>query len=270
MAKLSSDVIKARAKQHGADIVGVAPAERLAGEAPGHRPADLLPGAKSVISVGIRQLRAYMEKAPNTTFFMYGYRQKNDYINEIVSDLAQFLDGEGYYALPVAPWGSGDLVIEHNGSRGKKPKAHMSGVFSHARAAAGAGLGEVGLNGMFLSAVYGPRIHLGSVITTAPLAAGPSATGGLCDRIGCMECVKQCPAEAIASDGTLDPVSCIIALDKLPTGYEETKKQMLDRQAKEDPLRRAASAVGYSDYSGIGFCGLACINACPVGKKELK
>jgi epoxyqueuosine reductase QueG len=270
MAKLTSDVIKARAKQHGADIVGVASAERLASEPPGHRPADLLPGAKTVISVGIRQLRSYLEKAPNTTFFMYGYRQKNDYINEIVSDIAQFLDGEGYFALPVAPWGAADLTVRQNGGRGKKPTAQMRGVFSHSRAAAGAGLGEVGLNGMFLSAVYGPRIHLGSVITTAPLTADGPAKGKLCDRTGCMECVKQCPAEAIAGDGTLDPVSCIIALDKLSTGYDETKKQMLDRQDKEDPLRRAASAVGYSDYSGIGFCGLACINACPVGRKELK
>ncbi len=270
MAKLTSNLIKERAKQHGADIVGVASAERLANEAPGYKPTDLLPGAKSVISVGIRQLRGYMEKAPTTTFFMYGYRQKNDYINEIVSDIAQFLDGEGYYALPVQPWGSADLTVEQSGARGKKPRAHMRGTFSHSRAAAQAGLGEVGLNGLFLSSEYGPRIHLGSVITTAPLVPDAASKAKLCDTAKCTECVKQCPAKAIAGDGTLDPVSCIIALDTLSTNYEETTKQILDRQTKEDPLRRAASAVGYSDYSGIGFCGLACINACPVGKKDLK
>jgi len=269
MAKLTSESVKERARQHGADIVGIAAADSLRGEPTGHRPTDLLPGSKSVISVGIRQLRAYMEKAPNTMYFMYGYRQKNDYINEISADIAQLLDSEGYAALPVAPWGAAELTV--GAARGRaKARASMLGVFSHSQAAAKAGLGEVGLSGMFLSTVYGPRIHLGSVITTAPLVTDSPATGKLCDREGCKECVKQCPAKAIAADGTLDPVSCVIALDKLSTSYEETTRQILEKQAKEDRLKRAASAVGYSDFSGIGFCGLACINACPVGKKDLR
>ena len=269
MARLTSGAIKERARQHGADIVGIASAGSLQGEPEGHRPADLLPGAKSVVSVGIRQLRAYMEKAPNTMFFMYGYRQKNDYINEITSDIAQLIDAAGYAALPVPTWGAGELTVEP--ARGKrKAKPIMQGIFSHSQAAAQAGLGEIGLSGLFLSSQYGPRIHLGSVITTAPLAADPPAKSKLCDRTGCRECVKQCPPGAIAADGTLDPVNCIIALDKLSTGYEETTKQILDKQVKEGKLKIAASAVGYSDFSGIGFCGLACINACPVGRKELR
>jgi epoxyqueuosine reductase len=269
MPKLTSDVIKERARQHGADIVGIASEARLHGEAEGHRPADLLPGAKSVISVGIRQLRSYMEKAPNTMFFMYGYRQKNDYINEITSDIAQLIDAAGYAALPVPTWGAAELTIEP--ARGKlKSRPRMQGIFSHSQAAAQAGSGEIGLNGLFLSSQYGPRIHLGSVITTAPLVADSPAEGKLCDRTGCGECVKQCPAGAIASNGSLDPVSCIIALDKLATGYDETIKQTLEKQTKEGKLKIAASAVGYSDFVGIGFCGLACINACPVGRKELR
>jgi len=269
MPKLTSESIKERAKQHGADIVGIAAADRFNNEPEGHRPTALLPGAKSVISVGIRQLRAYMEKAPNTMFFMYGYRQKNDYINEISSDIAQLLDADGYAALPMPPWGAAELTVEP-GHGEQKSRTHMHGVFSHSQAAAQAGLGEIGLNGLFLSTQYGPRIYLGSVITTAPLVANPLYEGELCDRTGCRECIKQCPARAIARDGTLDAVTCVIALDKLSTNYDETVKQILEKQAKEDSLRRAASAVGYSDFSGIGFCGLGCINACPVGKKELR
>jgi len=269
MAKLTSSTIKERAKQHGADIVGVAAAERLQSEPQGHRPADLLPGAKSVVSVGIRQLRAYMEKAPNTMFFMYGYRQKNDYINEITSDIAQLIDAAGYAALPVPTWGAAELTIEPG--RGKhKAGPHMQGIFSHSQAAAHAGLGEIGLNGLFLSSQYGPRIHLGSVITTAPLVADSLVKGRLCDRTGCRECIKQCPAGAIANNGSLDPISCIIALDKLSTSYDETISQTLEKQTREGKLKIAASAVGYSDFSGIGFCGLACINACPVGRKDLR
>ena len=50
MDKITGDVVKGRAKELGADIVGVASVERFEYEAEGYKPADLLPGAKSVIS----------------------------------------------------------------------------------------------------------------------------------------------------------------------------------------------------------------------------
>jgi len=259
---VTGELIKKRAMQDGADIVGIAPAERLQDEPEGTRPTDLLPGAKAVISVGMRQLRAYMESAPSTNYFMFGYRQKNDYVSTICADIAAMLDKEGYYALPVPSWGAADLIISHG-------KAEMRGIFSNARAAAVAGLGEMGLSGLFLSSVYGPRIWLGSVITTAPLTADPPFSDKLCDRENCRECIKQCPANAIGEDGVLNAVDCVIACDKLHTSYDETVKQMLERQETVDPLVRIGQAVGYTDYKGYGFCGLACINACPVGKKEL-
>ncbi len=103
MAQVTSETIKQKAKELGADIVGIASADRFEGESDGYKPADLLPGARSVVSIGIRQLRAYMEKAPNTAYFMFAYRQKNDYINSIGWNIARLLDKEGYYALPIQP-----------------------------------------------------------------------------------------------------------------------------------------------------------------------
>jgi epoxyqueuosine reductase len=261
MQSITSAAIKTVAREKGADIVGVASADRFGGEESGYRPGDLLPGAKSVVSVGIRQLRGYLERAPNTLFFAFGYRQKNDYINEILWALASKLDDEGYSALPVAAWGYGKLVGD-SGTR-------MRGEFSHALAAKNAGLGEMGLNGMFLSSEYGPRVHLGSVITDAPLKADSLFKEQLCDRKGCRQCVVSCPAHAIDSDGRLDAVGCLVALDKLHSGYDETKKQLLAQQSKEGLLKRAAKVTGYSEFWGTAFCGLACVNACPVGKKEL-
>jgi epoxyqueuosine reductase QueG len=43
----------------------IASVERFEGEAEGYRPAELFPGAKSVISIGVGQFQSYMEKAPN-------------------------------------------------------------------------------------------------------------------------------------------------------------------------------------------------------------
>ena len=38
----------------GANVVGVGPAERFAGAPKGHRPEDIVPGARSVVTFGIR------------------------------------------------------------------------------------------------------------------------------------------------------------------------------------------------------------------------
>ncbi len=276
MSNITSDAVKERARQLGADIVGIAAAERLDGETEGYRPGDLLPNARFVISVGVRQLRPYMERAPDAAYFMFGYRQKNDLINKIVWNTARMIDHEGYYALPIQAYGEGELFVNTTPMPGRaerkmKARAQMRGSFSHVRAASAAGLGEVGLNGMLVHPDYGPRVHLGSIITTAPLTADEPFARKLCQTEVCKAaCQKQCPTKALSRDGKLSDVDCLIALNRLTTNYEDTIRQILDKQAKEDPLRRADFAIGYAEFAGIGYCGIPCVNACPVGKKDLK
>lgn len=275
MTEVTSNVVKERARELGADIVGIASVDRFEDAPEGYKPADLVPGAKSVISIGIRQLRSYLEKAPSTLYFMFAYRQKNDYINHICWGIARLLDKEGYYALPIQASREGELFVDSRAQPGRaerkrRPKAQMKGSFSHVHAAAKAGLGEIGLNGLFLSQQYGPRIHLGSIITTASLTPDPLLEVQLCDHENCGLCLEQCPAQAISVNGEVDHIDCLIALDKLHTGYEDTIRQIQERQAQEEPLRRAAHSGSDADFIGIGFCGVPCVNACPVGKKELE
>jgi len=275
MDGLTSEIVKDRARELGADIVGIAPVERFEAEADGFKPTDLLPEAKSVISIGVGHLRSYLEKAPDASYFMFGYRQKNDLINHIIWNTARLIDREDYYAMPIQAYGEGELFVDTTALPGRaerkqKAKAQMRGSFSHVHAAVNAGLGEIGLSGLFLSPQHGPRVHLGSIITSAPLAPDPLFEKKLCDRENCRACIDRCPAKAIGNNGKLSDIDCLIALDKLSTNYEDTIRQILGRQAEEDPLRRADLAIGYSEFSGIGFCGIPCINACPVGRKELQ
>jgi hypothetical protein len=65
MDSITGDMIKKKGKELGAGIAGVASVGRFKDEAEGYRPADLLPGAKSVISINVGQFQSYMEKAPN-------------------------------------------------------------------------------------------------------------------------------------------------------------------------------------------------------------
>ena len=54
-----TDSIKELIRQNDIDYVGVAPVERFVNAPEGHKPTDLLPGAQSVISIGMR-----MSKGP--------------------------------------------------------------------------------------------------------------------------------------------------------------------------------------------------------------
>ena len=70
----------------------------------------------------------------------------------------------------------------------------------HRAAAVAAGLGEIGWNGLFLSAEFGPRQRVVSVVTDVELEPTPMYDGPpLCDR--CMACVEDCPTDAFRKGG---------------------------------------------------------------------
>jgi len=63
-------------------------------------------------------------------------------------------------------------------------------LFSHRHAAVLAGLGEFGLNNLFLTPDYGPRVRLISIITTAELEADPLCEGPICLGEECGLCLE--------------------------------------------------------------------------------
>ena len=86
----------------GIDVVGIAPAERWDDAAPeGHRPADILPGARSVVVLGTRGPTAGAWQSPDHRFMeVNGYDFRNDLIVQIVAD---FIEREfDHYAI-MAP-----------------------------------------------------------------------------------------------------------------------------------------------------------------------
>jgi epoxyqueuosine reductase len=122
--------------------------------------------------------------------------------------------------------------------------SQLYSLFNHKMAATSAGLGWIGKNGLLISADYGPRLSLATVLTDAPLDADAPMEYSLCGD--CTLCVTHCPSRAI-------------------TGAEWS------RSAPFVELVRLAACRGHKtnkrQTEGKPNCGL-CINICPYGRKE--
>jgi len=186
------------------DLFGVAPIDRFSHAPKDHHPESLLPGARSVISIGaiilegVRRanIRFHYEKAPRHllySYLWYGY----SILNWMVLDHAAYvvakeLEKAGYASLPVPSSGS-ELVVREEGKK-------LFGQFSHRHAAVAAGLGEFGLSGLVLNPLTGPRARWVSVITVAELDPDPLYEGPtLCD-------VKRCEELCVRKFGVAKPI----------------------------------------------------------------
>jgi len=180
--------IKEFALKRGALVCGVATAKSFDAVAPeGHRPGDLLPGARSVVVVGGAPPRAgdWISPVPEHQETM-GTSQR---IEPIGRQIAYQIEEElGYYALYV-PGGV---------SRGNQP------FLSLMLAAELAGLGSRSLAGPILHAKYG-MLYYAAVVTTLPLAPDEPLADPVCPAPTCVEmweregttpCIKVCPASA--------------------------------------------------------------------------
>jgi ferredoxin len=199
--------VKQLALNNDVDYVGIAPVDRFEHAPQGHKPTDLLPGAKSVVSMGIRislgpqlsQRIALANKELRHVGFSYrwfGYGMLNmHFLDRAAFVVTRVLQGEGYVAVPVVASGVEDI-------------RNMIAAFSHRHAAVAAGIGELGWNTVCITPDWGPRVRFVSVITTAELEPDPMYHGPkLCDVDRCRElgggvpiCVKVCPLRLFSTD----------------------------------------------------------------------
>lgn len=275
------------------DLVGVAPVERFVNAPEGHRPVDLLPGARTVISLGMKmslgpqvtQRIALADRRFRNGSFCYrwfAYGLLNQYfMDRAAFQVVKLLEDRGYIGLPTVASGVEDLK-------------NIMAAFSQRHAAVAAGLGEFGWNGLVLVPDAGPRVRFVSIITTAPLDPDPMYSGpGLCDVEKCRKrgrgvqlCVRACPLEVMSPDRTM---TAVIGERKFEYGWKdymmcgktagvglhprvlgpedmvipekmdwETSMQLRSKMPARESLETLTYARGH-------FCGL-CLLKCPVGR----
>lgn len=112
--------------------------------------------------------------------------------------LAKFIEKQGFVAVPMPDSG----YWRHRPY--KDVEMCHAGTFSQMHSFVAAGLGEFGWHGMAMSPIYGPRMRIVSVFTTAELDPDPMYSGPpLCDL--CKLCAKHCPGQNFAEDNLLAP-----------------------------------------------------------------
>ncbi|MBI4187206.1 MAG: hypothetical protein HY530_06885 [Chloroflexi bacterium] len=161
--------VKQFAVQQGADLVGIASVADINRYAPpGHRPDDILTGAKSVITFSKTRLvkGAWYSSDYRTPY----YNNVWGILPGIATAVAQFIESEyGYYSVYQIP----DIGL--NPSLSLKLCAEMAGLGTRSMAA-----------GIILNPKVG-MLSIGACITTMPLKADGPMTEPVCPHPSCVK-----------------------------------------------------------------------------------
>jgi len=188
------DVLSDIAFQHGADVFGVASVEDL-NEAPsGHRPTDVVRGARSVIVLGMKMLDAQIdvlpidgdacEEAPRQEMFKGHAAFVSQQLDRVGYEISRFLEKKGFRAY------------HQMASTGGTDQRYLVGLLSLKHLAVKAGVGVFGRNSLLITPEYGPRVRLTAVVTDAKLPPDKPAFRDFCKECK-SPCISICPAKAL-------------------------------------------------------------------------
>jgi len=178
----------------GFDLFGIAAAaDPEFDRAPtGHNPTEYLPGAQTVISVGLRVIPAVLKTTPSPIYQKH-YITVNESLNTGAYNLSRYIESLGYRCIYFPETDPFPFYLEQR-AQGVKT---LTPSFSHIAAATAAGIGKRGKVGVLLTPQFGPRQRFNSIITTSPLIPSPKFEGEVClARLGtggdCEECIVAC------------------------------------------------------------------------------
>jgi epoxyqueuosine reductase QueG len=206
--KISSAIVKKFARSIGADLAGIASVDRFDAAPAGHRPVDILSGARSVLVCAMRIPGSIMD-GPITSYHST-MTTVHIRLDELAMDLALFLEKYGGRAIPVPS----DEPYRH----WEAERTYGRGDLSHKHAAQAAGLGKIGRNTLLITPQYGNRVHLVSVVTDLIFKPDPLLEWEPCPE-GCARCIRACPAGAIVDGPSVDQSRCRpVVMQRLPKG----------------------------------------------------
>lgn len=200
MADLKEE-LREEASRYGIDLFGVVSAQDLSEAPTGHRLNDVLPGAKSMIILGLKMLDAQTDllplegetssNSPRQAMFGGHNTLLSQRLDEAGYLLSRFLEKKGFHAY------------HQLSSTGGVDGRFLTGLISLKHAAEKAGLGTIGRNSLLITPQYGPRVRLTGIITDAEIESDKVNMSDPCPECG--RCIEKCPAGALQNPEPGEP-----------------------------------------------------------------
>jgi len=268
--------IKQMGQQRGADHVGIASVARINELAPvGHRPDDILIGAKSVIVFAGRTTPRGAWRSPDYRTH-YNNRDFPRVRTGIAMAVAKFIESKfGYYSIGQVP-----PPIGFNPSLSFKLCAEMAGLGTRSMAA-----------GILLNRELG-LLNFSVCVTTMPLNADEPMIEPACPHPSCVDlwqkrksvpCLDVCP-ECLSGELEGDRIKWmrydrrICSTRAQNEGMGALQRIILEGVEESDPVRRKTVLLGsfsrgvieaISSGNVTGQCS-ECVRVCPIHRDAQK
>jgi len=262
MMRPDSRSVKARARDLGAHLVGIASAAKLNAFPPDPRwpqtPERISPRCRSVIVIASR-IPAGAFRCKSNVPVQYLDMLVMRRMDKICYRLAEELEAAGYPSFVTA--GQETDWSYKRASYGRLSTRHL-GVE--------AGLGMLGLEVNLLTPEFGPRLYLTGILTELELEPDAPMTEQVCIGESCSRCLHACPADAVLHFG-IDKRAC--ATEAQEFGFAQILRfldGLVDRPSPE-PAAAFRSRDFFGFWQGLlrvvgsfGDCP-RCLAVCPVG-----
>lgn len=140
-------------------------------------------GLDFAVSAAIRLSKSVLDEIEDrpTKMYFHHYRQANSLLDHIAMRISNFIQSEGFNALPVPA----SQIVDW-----EKQTAYLS----HKKIAELAGIGWLGHNNLIVHPQFGSQVRLVTILTDMPLSVDKPLKN---DCGECKKCIEVCPAAAI-------------------------------------------------------------------------
>lgn len=203
------DEIKTIVIDQGADICGIAPANRFANAPEGFHPTDIFDQCKSVI-VFAKKLPVGANQAQSSIPYTYINQLITQRVDNLTFNLCLHFEKLGMNVVPVPSDDPYEYWLED--------KQYGRGIISLRHAGYLAGLGVLGKNTLLINDQFGNMIQIGAILSDQELEGDPIADyeGCLAD---CTICLEICPVDALNTETVNQKLCRPLSNFKSPKGY---------------------------------------------------
>jgi epoxyqueuosine reductase QueG len=257
---LTSLQIKEKARELGADLVGIADGNNV-------DTSHITEHDGGRVIVMATRVQAGSSRIPrwNDRNKYYNDELSLTFLEEVSLELVYWLEDAGYPAIIVPP-----THVDPRRYQGD-PAKHQSTLISLPHAAVEAGLGTLGLNLQLLTREYGPRVLLTAVLCSVDVECDKPMTEALCRGPECGRCLKACPGDVV-KHWDRDWEAC--DRYRSPHGFAQLSEYLGRVIDEPDNLRKKALLRSEDSFNlwqsilrgaGVITGCRRCADVCPVG-----